>query len=269
MGKVIDIEEKRAQLKEYAGDDEVKSIVYKIEKMMEMSKNLTSYKSKLPSLDHHTQGFMPGELICISGPTKSGKTLLMQTITKNLFTQGIITLWFTFEMPEDVFYQRFGDDPPLIYVPQALKSADMPWVYDKILEGIEKFNIKVVFIDHLHFLFDLMRSSVNTSLQIGQVIRQLKEIAKSHRLVIFLAAHTNKVSMDGEMSSFQIRDSSFISQESDSVIMIRRDLKDKVSNWILIDFHRRTGALRELIKVKKQGNFFVEPVEVQDWHNQF
>lgn len=106
----------------------------------------------------------------------------------------------------------------------------------------------------------------NTSLQIGQVIRTLKRIAISLNQVIFLMAHTNnRVTPDGEMSYFQIRDSSFISQESDSVLMIRRSLKNKIESFVSVEFHRRTGVLKEIVKLSKQRKLLIEPVENQSW----
>jgi archaellum biogenesis ATPase FlaH len=223
----------------------------------------------LPVLDRFTGGFVPGELVTISGPTKNGKTLLAQTLTKNFYRQGIISLWFSYEVPALQFIKQFGSDLPLMYMPGVLVPCNLEWLEDRVIEAIEKYNIKCVFIDHLHFLFELMTSR-NTSLQIGQVIRTLKRIAIEHRQVIFLMAHTsNRLSPDGEMSYFQIRDSSFISQESDSVLMIRRNMKNKVESFVSVEFHRRTGVLRELVKLRKEGNFLVEPLENQEWLDQF
>lgn len=82
-------------------------------------------------------------------------------------------------------------------------------------------------------------------------------------------AHTNKADPSGDMSYFQIRDSSFIAQESDCVLMVKRDInnkKDKTEAFLNIEFHRRTGAMREMVKLKKQGNYLVElnPI-TEDW----
>jgi replicative DNA helicase len=268
MGKVIPLDERLRNLKEYEGQDQVKSAVEVYDDLREASKGLLIYKSRIPGLDRWTQGFAPGELITISGPTKNGKTLLAQTLTRNFYLQGLVSLWFTFEVPPMQFVDQFGSDLPLIYMPGILKPCDLNWLEDRVIESIEKFNSKIVFIDHLHFLFDLM-SAKNVSLQIGQVIRRLKQIAINFNQVIFLMAHTAKANPDGEMSYFQIRDSSFISQESDSVLMIRRSLKNKIESFVSVEFHRRTGVLREIVKLRKQGNLLVEPIEEQKYSDQF
>lgn len=255
--------------KNYSGDDRIISAFEFLANQKEQV-HKTPYCSMIPKLDKLIEGFQPGELITISGPTKNGKTLLGQTITKNFYDQQIISLWFSFEVPAKQFIAQFGKDLPLIYMPAMLKAASLPWLKDRIIEAQIKYNIKAIFIDHLHFLFDLMASK-NTSLQIGQVIRTLKSIAIERGLVIFLMAHTQKG--DGDSYS-NIRDSSFVSQESDSVFMVKRSAKKdkKTEGFIIIEFHRRTGILREIVPIIKVGNFFEELTKSEqpkDWHEQY
>jgi len=256
-------------LKEYAGDDRIISAFEFLANQKEQP-HTTPYCSLIPRLDNLIEGFQPGELITISGPTKNGKTLLGQTITKNFYHQQIISLWFSFEVPAKQFISQFGKDLPLIYMPAILKAASLPWLKERILEAKAKYNIKAIFIDHLHFLFDLMASK-NTSLQIGQVIRTLKSIAIEQELVIFLMAHTQKG--DGDSYS-HIRDSSFVSQESDSVLLVKRspNTKKKTEGFVIVEFHRRTGVLREIVPIIKIGNFFEElsaDQPDQDYHDRF
>lgn len=249
----------------YSGDDRIVSGFEYLANQKEQT-HKTPYCSLIPSLDRMIEGFQPGELITISGPTKNGKTLLAQTFTKNFYHQQIISLWFSFEVPAKQFLSQFGKDLPLIYMPAILKAASLPWLKERIIEAQTKYNIKAIFIDHLHFLFDLMASK-NTSLQIGQVIRTLKTIAIERDLLVFLLAHTQK----GEGDSYSnIRDSSFVSQESDSVFMVKRSVKNKTEGMIIVEFHRRTGIMREFVPVIKIGNFFeeLETREYKDWHDQ-
>ena len=82
------------------------------------------------------------------------------------------------------------------------------------------------------------------SIEIGTIIRRLKTLAVQGDFVIFLLCHTTKGKQDGTLSYESIRDSSFISQESDSVIMIKRTLEDGDNTArSRIEFHRRTGVL--------------------------
>jgi hypothetical protein len=216
---------------------------------------LVSVKSKLPSLDDAVQGFQDGELYAVSGPTKHGKTLLCQTLTRNFSEQHIYSLWFSYEVTPRGFINCFEDKLPLFYLPDGLVARSMEWVEKKILEGLDKFNTRVVFIDHLHFLFDLVAKQ-NMSLTIGSVVRRLKTLAVTHKLVIFLLCHTEKVKKDEICTYASIRDSSFVSQESDSVFIIERT--GEVEGVLRVEFHRRTGCFGRKVNLLKVGKHFEE-----------
>jgi replicative DNA helicase len=239
-------------LKEYAGEDKVISS-YEMRIGFAGQPEPNRIYSKIPSLDRYIDGFEPGELISISGPTKSGKTLLAQTLTCHLARQNEFPLWFTFEVPAKQFLNQFPD-LPLFYLPSKLKAHAMNWIEERTLESYAKNRSRIVFIDHLHFLFDMAQSR-NTSLQIGSVIRALKRIAVDNGFIIFLLCHTHKNKGDEEITYENIRDSSFVAQESDSVFMIRRDpklIEDNESGAILsVEFHRRTGVLEKKIYLQK------------------
>lgn len=251
------------QLKEYEGEDR---IISSYEMEIELRKNKTSeivVKSGLPSLDRALEGgFQTGELYAVSGQTKMGKTLLCQSITKNAYDKQHFSLWFSYEVPTRQFLSQFPE-LPLLYLPKKLKNADMKWLEERILESFVKFHTRLVFIDHLHFLFDLFRSR-NPSLEIGTVIRKLKTMAVDNDLIIFILCHTSKAG--GDHVTYQaIRDSSFVAQESDSVFMIARSLKDKNNKptpngaVLKIEFHRRTGVIEYFIKLHKAGGYLCEP----------
>jgi predicted ATP-dependent serine protease len=218
---------------------------------------LVNVRSKLPSLDAATEHFHDGELIAVSGPTKNGKTLLAQTLTKNFAEQQYFSLWFSYEVTPRGFMNCFDDsDLPLFYMPEALKARSLEWVEGKILQGLEKKNTRIVFIDHLHYLFDLVQQH-NVSLSIGNVIRRLKSLAVANQLIIFLLCHTTKPGVDGnELSYNSIRDSSFVSQESDSVFMVQRT--GESTGMVRVEFHRRTGCFQRKVPLVKVGKYFVE-----------
>lgn len=240
---------------EYHGDDEIISS----HEMKELTKSLEStkrYRSKIPLLDDLVGGFMPGELVTISGITKNGKTLFSQTLTHNFFLQGLMCLWFTYELPPAQFLSCFPD-LPLLYMPKQLKACDMEWVEHRILEGLAKYHTRIVFIDHLHYLFDLARSK-NTSLEIGAVIRRLKKIAVDKEIVIFLMCHTVKPKQEQENMGYEgIRDSSVISQESDVVLMLQRKPEhgDNVAR-LGVEFSRRTGAMKKAVWLEKHDYLY-------------
>ena len=208
-------------------------------------------------------GFRGGELYVISGPTKNGKTLFAQTLTVGFSNQQFQPLWFTFEVPARQFLSQFPE-LPLIYLPAKLRAHALPWVEDRIHESFLKYHTRIIFIDHLHFLFDLARMR-NPSIEIGQVIRRLKTMAVSEDLLIFLLCHTVKGKSDSNLSYESIRDSSFISQESDCVMMIQRTPDDGLNTARLsVEFHRRTGILEKMIPLVKIEGILREPAKQKE-----
>jgi len=242
-------------LKEYDGEDKVISAHEMALSFREKDQFTINVKSGIPSLDAYCEGFRDGELITISGKTKNGKTLLAQTLSQN-FSALNPPLWFSFEVPARQFLSQFGE-MPFIFMPAKLKAHAMDWIEERIMESFAKYNTRIVFIDHLHYLFDIQKSK-NPSLDIGAIIRRLKSIAVANEFVIFLLCHTSK-SKDESESYESIRDSSFVAQESDCVIMVKRTPEEGDSYArARIEFHRRTGVMEKVVFLQKQGNYLVE-----------
>lgn len=212
--------------------------------------SIVRVKSFIPGLDEAVGHFQDGELITISGPTKSGKTLLAQTLTVSFTKQQYYPLWFTFEVPPRQFLSAF-QDLPLFYMPAKLKAHALDWVEERVNESFLKYRTRIVFIDHLHYLIDLARLK-NPSIEIGQVIRRLKTLAVSGGFLIFLLAHTTKGASENNLSYESIRDSSFVSQESDCVLMIKRTPENgQNAARLRVEFHRRTGVLERIVELHK------------------
>ncbi len=244
------------KLVEYQGEDQV---ISSHELEIEFKKRTIPFfgmKSRIPSLDKLIEGFNGGELITISGPTKNGKTLLAQSLTVAFIKQLESPLWFSFEVPARQFLAQFPQ-LPLFYLPRKLKPHILPWVFARIEESYAKYHTRIVFIDHLHYLFDMAQMK-SPSLEIGTVIRKLKSLAVKYEFIIFLLCHTTKGKQD-QLSYEAIRDSSFVSQESDCVLMIKRDSKRGDNAAILqVEFHRRTGVLEKKVFLRKIDGYLVE-----------
>ncbi len=244
-------------LSEYAGEDQVISSQEMMIRLKAQPDSILNVKSSIPSLDAAVDGFREGELYAISGPTKNGKTLLAQTLTVAFHRQQYYPLWFSFEVPARQFLNQFHA-LPLIYMPAKLKAHALPWFKERVYESFEKYHTRIVFIDHLHYLIDLAKIR-NPSIEIGQIIRQLKSLSVEGGFLIFLLCHTTKGSSEDGLSYESIRDSSFISQESDSVLMIKRT-PDKGENTarLRVEFHRRTGVLEKVIELTKVKGYLGE-----------
>jgi archaellum biogenesis ATPase FlaH len=216
-------------------------------------------RSNISALDKAVDGFVEGELITLSGPTKHGKTLFAQSLTVEFCKQNAFPLWFSYEVTPKYFLQAFPD-LPLFYLPRRMKMNALAWVYSKIIESLKQYHTRVVFIDHLHYLVDMARQN-NMSIEVGMVIRKLKMWAVDNGLIIFLLCHTKKgASVGEELTHESIRDSSFVAQESDCVLLIKRDTKHPETQEakLLVDFHRRTGSLHTVVNLIKTGGYLRE-----------
>lgn len=246
-------------LRNYQGEDAVITSYELKSKLSAQKENIVNVRSLIPSLDAAIEDFRDGELISISGPTKQGKTLFAQSLTVNFAKQQYFPLWFSYEVPARQFLSQF-QEIPLLYLPGNLKAHAMNWLDERIQESFIKYNTRIIFIDHLHYLIDLMRMR-NPSLEIGQVIRRLKGIAVSGGFIIFLLCHTIKGKSEGNLTYESIRDSSFISQESDCVLMIKRTPDEgETTARLRVEFHRRTGVLERVVNLIKVNGYLQERI---------
>lgn len=219
-------------------------------------------------------GFREGELIVISGPTGQGKTSFCMAMNVNFHKKGVPTLWFSYEMNpwylKEKFVKMKQTEDLLVYVP-TLKSdspengftyvTELQWI-NSLMPHIDKYAIKIVVIDHLHYIVPLVGYMGNFSLLIGKTVRDLKKIAEKKNIIIILVAHTRKVYQDEKLDLSSIRDSSLIAQESDYVFLIERIKENDI--WtdkarIQLAKNRRTGQMKSM-DFLYSTNFFL-PIE--------
>ena len=66
-----------------------------------------------------------------------------------------------------------------------IRGITLDWIEEKIIEGIAKYNTKVIFIDQLDFIVAFGKE--NRADMIGKVMRDLKGLAKKWNVVILNA----------------------------------------------------------------------------------
>lgn len=249
--------------REYSGEDKVVTSFELRDKLLASKKKAKiNARSGLPGIDKACDGFSDGELIVISGPTKQGKTLLAQTFTNNFFKQKEYPCWFSYEVPARQFLDQFPM-LPLFYLPQMNKAQNFYWFMERCCEAHVKYGTRIFFIDHLHYLIDMARIK-NTSLDIGTIVRKIKRFAVDNDFVIFLLAHIGKNETEN-LSYRDLRDSSFIAQESDCVIMIKRTPSDGINTAkARVEFHRRTGTMEWLVYLEKRHGLLVEVIKERE-----
>jgi replicative DNA helicase len=254
----------------YSGTDRVvSSIVFS--QMLKDAPATIKHMTGLKELDSVIGGFEPGELIVISGPTAMGKTTLCSSIIQNLNAVGKRSLFFTFEVTPAKAIENHKAPETVVYLPLEHKSMDLEWLQARTAEAIEKFKVAAVFIDHLHYIVD-MASHRNMSLEIGTTMRYLKrDMAISLNIPVFVVCHSGKVPLDQEPSIHHLRDSSFVGQEADTVLIVFRrfdkDYEGKALKTMLqglavvkVEKARRTGAMGVKIRTRKEGIKLVESI---------
>ncbi len=249
----------------YRGEDRIVTFKQKQDELARIQEPEIKILTGLPTLDKWLLHSEPGDVVTISGPTGNGKTLLAQTFTMNMYMQEQYGLWFSYELTPKQFLGTFPDLPDLAFMPNKMTTGAMDWVEERIYEAKVKSNdkVRVVYIDHLHFLVDMV-SRQNMSIQIGTILRTLKRIAQEYKVCIILIAHTGKIQRDQDPDGENIRDSSFIRQESDTVLIVWRIKKENQAK-ILVDKCRRNGAAyRKVLLVKKQNGLLFEIEEFRE-----
>lgn len=262
----------------YRESDEVLDYRSYWEKIKEVESKLIRYESGFLELDGYLEGFVHSELTVVSGPTGNGKTLFCDSLSYKLMKKNNLkTIFFSFEIGTKKYVEKYiqrNEDIGLC-VPAELKPGNFEWLVEKCFEAKIKYGCSIVVIDHLHYLVD-MSTKQNMSLNIGAVMRQLKtKIAIEMDMMVFIIAHQAQPKQDTEPSIQNIRDSSFIGQEADNVLIVYRTadkLFDEDGNVIENEFpsfdqgnanvkiekSRRSGAFRKNIHFKKNGDLLDE-----------
>lgn len=251
------------QLADYKGDDRiVTSRELAAELTVEPETQLTT---GIRSLDRILNGVEAGEMVIVSGPTGEGKTTLLMSITKSMAERDIPSVWFTLEVTPKAFIQKIqkavGEEHPLplFYLPNRNTDNQLEWLEQRIIEAKVKHDVKVVYIDHVHQIFSLHKAkSTSISLEIGDMVAKIKQMAIDHHLVIFLIAHTrdNALTPNAEPRKEEIRDSGLISRLADAIVLVWR-----IANEDDLETKKRPKALKEddirakvrIVKNRREG----------------
>ena len=189
----------------------------------------TSHGTKLAKFDEITRGFKEQQLIVITGHTKHGKTSFCSFLAKQLEELNPIFIALEQSAEEIIDYRLSeGYYIPHLFSPDRVASAvTMEWIEHRIVEGIAKYNTKLVVIDHLGFIDNYGENRKyareNLAERIGLNVRELKSIAKRWNVIVVLAVHISQNDETKLPALHDIKNSSSIAQEADKVIMVWRE----------------------------------------------
>ena len=180
----------------------------------------TGYKD----IDDMTQGFVGGELMIIAGQTSHGKTQLATNIGCRIAKRGEPVLFVTLEMTKEQMTQRLMDiEGEDIDIPMYYQGANDMTYHDvrNLVKVAKDTGIKVVMIDHLHYF---VRSLEHQTNEIGMIVKNFKQAAIEFDIPVILISHVRKIAEGRRPTSNDLRDSSFIGQDADMVIMVWRNM---------------------------------------------
>lgn len=247
--------EKEAPVKEVSIQAEVKHFADYLKDLEEEPEGRL-FTSNFSSFDEQIEGIETGEVVVVSGHTKNGKTLFAESWIRSMMEKSPLckALFFSFEVKTKKLLLKYTDNLNLpLYVPSTLKTMDFDWLFNHCKDAKENHGCSIVLIDHLHFMID-MNTKQNMSLNIGGFMRRLKQdIAIGLDMAVILIAHQGQAQKGNEASVNSIRDSSFVAQEADSIIMVnRRKNLDEVE---LHDIESKYGIFKRQ-KVEQRDEAF-------------
>lgn len=137
---------------------------------------------------------------------------------------------------EELIEQRTGNGQfiPHFYTNKTYASRVRPdWIEQRVIEGIAKFNSRLVVIDHLGYVDPEQRHDKDQEhLRIERKMQSLKTIAKRWNVIIIVLVHITQLDESTPPSLLNLKGSSAIKQECDKVILLWR--KNKMHNKIRI-----------------------------------
>lgn len=234
------------------------------------------HKTGIDTLDLLTGGFRQKQLVTMFAHTKHGKTEVGMWFM-SLFPELNPVLIPLEQGVEELLSQRLERNYsiPHFLAPKRHDTFVLPeWIEERIVEGIAKYDSKMVVIDHLGYIDNNGQNGKwkkeNLPYRIGQVMKEIRGLAVKWNVLIFLLAHVSEGD-EGKPPQLQdIGNSSDIKKESDTVIGIWRKntLRKKIriyDNKTLLSVlaNRRFGKNGNvgLVFDEQKGNYRSE----QDW----
>ncbi|KAM5271259.1 twinkle mtDNA helicase isoform 2-T2 [Ctenodactylus gundi] len=198
--------------------------------------------NRFPDLNRLLKGHRKGELTVFTGPTGSGKTTFISEYALDLCTQGVNTLWGSFEISnvrlarvmltqfavgrlEEQLdkYEEWADrfeDLPLYFMTfhgqQSIKS-----VIDTMQHAVYVYDVCHVVIDNLQFMMGHEQLSSDRIAAQDYIVGAFRKFATDNSCHVTLVIHPRKEDDDKELQTASIFGSAKASQEADNVLILQ------------------------------------------------
>tara|TARA_R110000868_G_scaffold160342_1_gene389803 strand:+ start:6557 stop:7507 length:951 start_codon:yes stop_codon:yes gene_type:complete len=135
---------------------------------------------------------------------------------------------------EELIEQRLANGqfiPKFLSPEKHAGRVQTEWIEERVVEGIAKYNTKMVVIDHLGYVDpDKKHERDPEPLRIERKLQEIKIIAKRWNVIIVVLIHITQLDEGTPPSLLNLKGSSAIRQECDKVILLWRKnaMKGKV-----------------------------------------
>jgi len=209
----------------------------------------------VPALDELLGGLREQMLISLAAHSGHGKTAMGMWITEKYKQLNPIMIALE-QSAEELIEQRTenGQFVPHFYTNKTYAARVKPdWIEQRIIEGIAKFNSRLVVIDHLGYTdCDKKYDRDPEPLRIERKMQDLKNIAKRWNVIIIVLVHIVQLDESIPPSLVSLKGSSAIRQESDKVILLWR--KNKMKGKVRTYFNETLFSLQKNRWSGKNGN---------------
>lgn len=230
------------------GRTNIKLLVDYKEEAQEIIQNagkVQGIKSGYSSIDDLTKGFKPGDLTILAGQPSHGKTLVGNNIAYRMAKTGIPTLFVSLEMTQARIEARIeqiaqmdtksDEHESYLYTQEMpnVAASDLPLLVKK---AIQDAGVKIVIIDHLHFLAD--RSARDIRMEVGVITQGLKKLAIEMDIPIILLCQVSRMSdMKQKPFNNNLKESGYIEQDADIILMVWRDISPESADPNAIEIY--------------------------------
>lgn len=210
----------------------------------------------IDTIDYMTMGLVPGELTILSGIESHGKTQLAINMGYNIARQNKPVLFVSLEMTKAQITSRMMkmdeqydvSNMPLFY--QLEIALDYRDVGGLVKQGVSN-GAELVIVDHLHMM---PRGAENQAGEIGKIVAEFKKAAIKNNVPIVLLCQLRRINdkIDNKRREPEMQDlkeSSYISQDADIVLLLHRNIEDQEANndeiTVVLHKNRNRGVFKE------------------------
>jgi len=223
------------------------------EKIMNQKNQITGIRTGFSKLDFETSGLQPTDLIIIAGRPGMGKTALLLDFILNAGLENIPSAMVSLEMSAKQLYNRLVSKISRVnskkfksggFTPQEFQRVkdaimtvdDLPVYIDdsadsdlyRMIRRVKKMKkdkgIQLLGVDYLQLMS--VDKSQNKNLEIGEITRKLKLLAKELNIPVILLSQLNR-SLEQRTNKrpvmSDLRDSGSVEQDADIIFAVYRD----------------------------------------------